>query len=322
MESVDMETYFRIRYEFSKDEVHRRIREAVSRREAGYICVADGNVLTHVQHNPEYWRIVYDSMFAICDSGWVPLYLRLLYGIRREQYCGAQIFQDIVSSEQYRMAFLGTDDVTLQALREKISSWNPQVQDMFFMALPYREVDEFDYLAIAEKLNQKQIDIIWVALGAPKQEQFMNRLRPFLKQGVMLGVGAVFNFYSGRLKRAPQWLVSLKLEFAYRILTEPGKQIVRCKGIVKTLPLIFRIEKDRKLIAKLTRELQSLQSRHIEQDKAELITAFGQSPEQLDSLLETCESHPETHFTIITDDARFWQLPANVNIVPVASNQY
>lgn len=317
-----METYFRIRYEFSKDEVHRRIREAVSCREAGYICVADGNVLTHVQHNPDYWRIVYDSMFAICDSGWVPLYLRFLYGIRREQYCGAQIFHDIVTSCEYRMAFLGSDDETLQKLKENILPWNPQVDEMPLMALPYREVDEFDYVAIAEELNQKQVDIIWVALGAPKQEQFMNRLRPFLKQGVMLGVGAVFNFYSGRVKRAPQYLVSLKLEFAYRILSEPEKQIERCKGIVKTLPLIFRIEKDRKLIAKLTRELQSLQSRHIEQDKAELITAFGRSPDQLDSLLATCESHPETRFTIITDDARFWQLPANVSIVAVASNQY
>lgn len=315
-----METYFRIRYEFSKDEVHRRIREAVSRREAGYICVADGNVLTHVQHNPEYWRIVYDSMFAICDSGWVPLYLRLLYGIRREQYCGAQIFQDIVSSEQYRMAFLGTDDVTLQALREKISSWNPQVQDMLFMALPYREVDEFDYLAIAEKLNQKQIDIIWVALGAPKQEQFMNRLRPFLKQGVMLGIGAVFNFYSGRLKRAPQWLVSLKLEFAYRILTEPGKQIARCKGIVKTLPLIFRIEKDRKLIAKLNKKLQFFQEKYIGRESTEIIIAYGQSPMQLDRVLATCALHPDTHFTIISDDSRFWRLPANVNIIPSHTN--
>lgn len=315
-----METYFRIRYEFSKDEVHRRIREAVSCCEAGYICVADGNVLTHVQHNPEYWRIVYDSMFAICDSGWVPLYLRLLYGIRREQYCGAQIFQDIVSSEQYRMAFLGTDDVTLQALREKISSWNPQVQDMLFMALPYREVDEFDYLAIAEKLNQKQIDIIWVALGAPKQEQFMNSLRPFLKQGIMLGVGAVFNFYSGRLKRAPQWLVSLKLEFAYRILTEPGKQIARCKGIVKTLPLIFRIEKDRKLIAKLNKKLQFFQEKYIGRESTEIIIAYGQSPMQLDRVLATCALHPDTHFTIISDDSRFWRLPANVNIIPSHTN--
>lgn len=314
-----METFFRIRYEFSKDAVLRRISETVSRQEAGYICVADGNVLSHVQHDRDYWRVVYHSMFSICDSGWVPLYLRLLYGIRRSQYCGAQIFKDIVSGGHYRMAFLGTDSTTLEALKNAIAPWNPCVREMTFTALPFRNAEEFDYPSIAGELNAQQVEVIWVALGAPKQEQFMNRLLPFLKRGVMLGVGAVFNYYSGCVKRAPRWLVACKLEFAYRLLAEPGKQIARCKGIISSLPLVFRMERERKLAVRLVNRLRTLENSYLNLEEAKIIPAFGQSPSQLDNLLAACASHPETRFTIVSDDARCWKLPPNVSVLPSAN---
>lgn len=80
-------------------------------------------------------------------------------------------------------------------------------------------------------------DIIWVALGAPKQEQFMARLNPHLKRGVQIAVGAAFKFYSGtEEKRAPEWVVKHHMEFVYRIMQDPKKQIKRCWGIISTLP--------------------------------------------------------------------------------------
>ncbi len=238
-----MERYFHIRYEFDRDAVHRLIADTLAQGRSGYICVADGNVLTHVQRDVAYRSTVDGALFSICDSGWVPLYLRWLYGIRRQQYCGAQIFQDIVRAGEHRMAFLGTDDATLADLRCKLAEWNPAVVDMPFEALPYRDVEGFDYPAIAERLNAAGVDIIWVALGAPKQDEFMKRLTPHLQRGVALGVGAVFNFYSGRIRRAPRWMVALKLEFVHRIFREPRKQIARCWGIVSTLPRLLREER-------------------------------------------------------------------------------
>ena len=52
--------------------------------------------------------VVNGGMFAICDSSWVPLYLKSIYGVKYEQYCGSEIFKDIVSSRKYRMIFMGT----------------------------------------------------------------------------------------------------------------------------------------------------------------------------------------------------------------------
>ena len=90
-------------------------------------------------------------------------------------------------------------------------------------------------------------DIIWVALGAPKQEIFMSKLKPFLKRGVMIAVGAAFKFYSGlEEKRAPEWMVKHHLEFVYRIFSEPKKQLKRCSWIIITLPGLLLGEWKRK----------------------------------------------------------------------------
>lgn len=231
-----MEKFFDIRYEFDKEHVWSSIDRQIASGKPDYICVADGVVVNHVQRDPAYRQTVDNGMFAICDSGWVPLYLRWIYGIRRQQYCGPMIFRDLILQSKHRMIFLGTDTRTLEALRLRLSRLNPEVLGMTFCELPFQSVDEFDYPAIARMIEADGASIIWIALGAPKQDYFMRRLKAHLKHGVMIGVGAAFNFYSGIEQRAPDWVVRMHLEFVYRILQSPRKQFSRCMGIIACLP--------------------------------------------------------------------------------------
>ena len=107
-----METYFNIRYEMDKGEVHQAIDKQVQTNNPAYICVADGVVLNIANRNPDYLEVVNGSLFSICDSGYVPIYLKWIYGIEREQYCGSQIFMDIIQKKKYRMFFMGTSTKT------------------------------------------------------------------------------------------------------------------------------------------------------------------------------------------------------------------
>ena len=197
-----------------------------------------------------YREIVNGSLFSICDSSWVPVFLKRLYGVKYQQYCGSQIFEDLTGRKQYRQFFIGTSEKILSGLRTELLKKDPSVSDMMFFAPPFCKVEEFDYPSIAEMINKDNPDIIWVALGAPKQENFMHRLQPFLRRGVMIGVGAVFNFYCGlenAPKRAPQWMIDHHLEFVYRVFSEPKKQLQRCRQIIGTLPKIY-IEEKRKIM--------------------------------------------------------------------------
>ena len=241
-----METYFHIRFEFDPATVHSSIAAGVASGTPGYICVADGNILAMVHRNAEYRRTVGSALFSVCDSSWVPLYLRRLYGIRRQPYCGAQLFADIISAARYRMAFLGTDEPTLAALRQRLAGCNPAVATMPFIPLPYTaRAEDFDYPAIAAQLAPHAPDIIWVALGAPKQERFAELLATHLPRGIIIGVGAAFNFAAGRIRRAPRWVQRCRAEFLYRLLTEPRKQLRRCLLILRTLPHIYLTERKR-----------------------------------------------------------------------------
>ncbi|MDE6382077.1 MAG: WecB/TagA/CpsF family glycosyltransferase, partial [Muribaculaceae bacterium] len=136
--------------------------------------------------------------------------------------------------------FLGTQQPVLDALKTNLTAMNPDVAGMTFAELPFRAVEDFDYPAIARMIEQDGADIVWVALGAPKQEYFMHRLRPHLSRGVMIAVGAAFKFYSGLAeRRAPEWMVRAHMEFLFRIAQDPRKQLRRCSNIVTSLPRLL-----------------------------------------------------------------------------------
>lgn len=238
-----MKTYFNIHYEFDREAVHRAIDDRLCRPGSDYIAVADGVILETANRRPDYLDVINSGMFAICDSSYVPLYIRLIHGERYSQYCGSQIFRDIISSRKYRMIFLGTQQPILDSLRENLMTMNPDVGSMQFIELPFLPVEKFDYAAIADTITRDGAEIVWVALGAPKQEYFMHRLRPHLQHGIMIAVGAAFKFYSGLgEKRAPEWMIRSHTEFIYRISQEPRKQLRRCSNILFSLPRLLLTE--------------------------------------------------------------------------------
>ena len=168
------------------------------------------------------------------------------YGTDYKNYCGADLFLDYIKRRKYKQFFLGASRKVLDGLKVEMTKLDPAIANMRFEELPFRKVEEFDYEGIAAMINEDAPDIIWVSLGCPKQEQFMQRLQPHLKRGVMFGFGAIFNFYSGledAPKRAPKWMINMRLEFLYRIFSEPKKQIKRCWMIANTLPKAYRAER-------------------------------------------------------------------------------
>lgn len=249
-----MEKYFYINYEFNPLVVQEGIAQRIAEKGTGYVCVADANILQQVHNDLNYRKVVEGAMFSICDSSWVPVFLKWIYGIDRSQYCGSMIFKDLIEMKRYRHLFIGTSTRVLNALKDNLMVMDPAIKGMTFYEPPFCDVEDFDYPAIAEMINRDNPDIIWVALGAPKQEIFMSKLQPYLKRGVQIAVGAAFKFYSGLdEKRAPAWMRRSKLEFLYRIYAEPKKQFARCKQIVLTLPGIIREESRRKRVVELSK---------------------------------------------------------------------
>ena len=93
---------------------------------------------------------------------------------------------------------------------------------------PMREIGpnfELDAAAIneIERIQQSGADFVWVGISSPKQEYWMMKARPLLGHGVLIGVGAAFDFQAGTVKRAPRWMCNIGLEWAHRLCSEPRR---------------------------------------------------------------------------------------------------
>ena len=99
-----------------------------------------------------------------------------------------------------------------------------------------------DQPEIVERINAAHPDVLFVALGNPKQELWMGRNAAKLNVGAMIGIGGTFNFIAGRVKRAPRWVQKIGLEWIYRIIQEPGRLWKRyAYGLVKFSWLSLRM---------------------------------------------------------------------------------
>lgn len=240
--------YFNVRLEFDKEKLDKIVDDAIASNKVGYVCSVESNNLTVANTNPEFLKVVNGALVNNCDGSMLAKILGLVHKKKFESYIGADIFINYVHKCKYRQFFLGNTPEVLAGLKSNMSKIDPKIQDMRFETLPFKSVDEFDYKGIAQMINDDQPDIIWVSLGAPKQEMFMSKLQPYLNRGVMFGFGAIFNFNAGvgEVKRAPQWMLKLRLEWLHRAFEQPKKNIPRYWNFVKILPKLIRQE--RKLV--------------------------------------------------------------------------
>lgn len=233
--------YFNVKIEFDRDKMEDIILDAIEKGIPGYVCAIESNNLTVANKNPKFLEVVNGALVNQCDGSVLAKILGRIYHQPFDSYIGGDLFLKFIKMQRFRQFYLGNTPEILAGLKANMTKWDPKIADMRFETLPFRRVDEFDYPAIANMINEDNPDIIWVSLGAPKQEMFMARLKPYLKRGVMFGYGAVFNFQSGtgRVKRAPRWMLRLRLEWLYRAFEEPKKNVPRYWGFIKILPKLI-----------------------------------------------------------------------------------
>ncbi|MEI3456426.1 MAG: WecB/TagA/CpsF family glycosyltransferase [Bacteroides cellulosilyticus] len=231
---------FSIAIEFDKELVKQKIVDHIQQKEKGYICAVDTNIVSIANKNPAYLSVVNNSILNICDGGTIAFFGRKIYNQKLERYTGPDLFLDFIS-RGYSQAFLGNTPENLDILKDKMQLNRFDLNSCLYYPLPFKTVDEFDYKEIANKINQKNIDIVWISLGAPKQEIFASKLLPYINDAILIAVGAAFNFYigMGNYHRAPQWMQKMNIEWIYRLFLEPKKQMNRIKYILKVYPRLI-----------------------------------------------------------------------------------
>jgi N-acetylglucosaminyldiphosphoundecaprenol N-acetyl-beta-D-mannosaminyltransferase len=135
------------------------------------------------------------------------------------------IFPDLLREAEARQKsvyFYGSGSVTLEKILARAKKDFPRLIIAGSYSPPFRPITSTENDLIIETLNRAKPDLIFIALGCPKQEKWMAAHKDKI-HGCMLGVGQAFNVYAGESRRSPNWMQRMALEWAYRLYLEPGR---------------------------------------------------------------------------------------------------
>lgn len=173
--------------------------------------------------DPDYLNVLQQSDYVFPDGIGVNIACKIIRNPLKENINGTDMFPflcQMAKNRNYSIFLLGGKPGIAEAVEKRIT-------DEFGVQVSGAHHGYFDHGHDSEKIinliNASHTDIVLVALGVPIQEKWIANHKDQLTAGAILGVGGLFDFYSGRTKRAPRWLREMGLEWSYRLLQEPGR---------------------------------------------------------------------------------------------------
>ena len=200
-----------------------RIEEFVRSGKPHHVFTADATGIMRAQDDPELLAIVRQADLSTPDGAGV-LTAGHLRGFRLpERVSGCdlvELLSALAAERGFRVYFFGAAEGIARDAAEALGQRHPGlivagIRNGYFTA-------EEEPALVAE-IAAAHPDILFVALGIPKQEQFIRRHFTELAVPVMLGIGGSFDVLSGHLQRAPRWMQRAGLEWLFRLLQEPSR---------------------------------------------------------------------------------------------------
>lgn len=203
--------------------------ENLEQLRGNYVCVSNVHTTMMSFRDANYNKVQNSGAMALPDGKPLSIVCR-----KRGFYDAARVpgpdlmprIFEISGEKKYRHYFYGSSQETLDKLKKELLEKYPKLVIAGMYSPPFRPLTEREDEEITEIINAAKPDFIWVALGAPKQEMWMYE-HQFKVNGVMLGVGAAFDFSAGTVKRAPSWVQEMCLEWLYRLVQDPRRLFTR-----------------------------------------------------------------------------------------------
>lgn len=198
-----------------------------------YICVSNVHTTVMSYKDSEYQKVQNNAALALPDGKPLSYVSRRRGYFQADRVAGPDLMTEIfkISAQNgYRHFFFGSTEDTLDKLTKKLEERYPGINIVGTYSPKYyanvNDIPKEENEEHIRLINEANPDFIWIGLGAPKQELWMAAHEGCFT-GIMLGVGAGFDFHAGTVKRAPKILQMLYLEWFYRLLQDPKRLFKR-----------------------------------------------------------------------------------------------
>jgi len=204
-----------------------RIEDYIQERKNKAVFIPNVDCLIKLIKDPEF-REAYDNCHMVLPDSHPLLWAGKFWGTPfKEKIPGSHLFPlfcRVAAKEGYKLFFLGAGPGVAKKAAEVLEKINPGLQVVGTYSPPYGfENDEEENRKIVEMIRKARPDVLFVALGAPKQEKWIYKYKEQYQVPVSIGVGASFDFVAGNVKRAPKWMTDHGLEWFWRLMQEPKR---------------------------------------------------------------------------------------------------
>ena len=202
------------------------IRLWIDQRDPHYVCVTPAHSIMDCYFNPELRPIFNQSGLTTPDGMSIVWTLRLKGHKHLGRVYGPDLMRSLCQQSLehgYRHYFYGGAPGVVKDLERKLGADYPGLQIAGHYTPPFGAVSEEEEKQIIEHIRTAEPDIVWVGISSPRQEIWMAEHIDQLDVPALIGVGAAFDFLSGRKPQAPRWIQRSGIEWLYRFIKEPRR---------------------------------------------------------------------------------------------------
>lgn len=199
------------------------VRVIASGEKGRSICITNTESLYHAMRLPDYNRYIRESSFSLCDgvgvivAGWA-------WGSKIGRFNGP-VFQLMMSEYGVRRGvrhfYYGGKEGVADKMAERLTAQFPGMIVCGTYCPPFRKLSPQEEADVVAAINATKPDIVWVSLGLPQKELWIQRHLGLIDAAFMCGTGGAFDFHAGVIPWAPASVRFLGLEWLYRLIVEP-----------------------------------------------------------------------------------------------------
>lgn len=201
-----------------------------------FIVTANPEIVMHTREKNEYKMIVQSADYVIPDGIGIIKASNWMKEPLKERIPGFELMLDLLAyadKQELSCFFLGAKEAINEKAVKEVEKSYPGIK----IAGRHHGYFDIDDSAVAEQVKKTTPDLIFVALGMPRQEQWIAKYMSEFDKGLFMGVGGSFDTLTGEVKRAPQKWIDLNLEWLYRFLKQP----IRFKRLLKVMEFMVRV---------------------------------------------------------------------------------
>lgn len=198
----------------------------LNKSQQSFVVTANAEIIMMCQQDEFYKNIINDDADIVLPDGagavWAGRYLG--YQVP-ERVAGFDLYNHLLAlsaQKGYKVYFFGGSPGIAEAAKVKAENLYPGVS---IVGCHNGYFSDEEINNIIEEINKSEAQILFVALGAPKQEKWLAKYRKQLNPKIIMGIGGSFDVLAGKMQRAPKWMQNASLEWAFRLYKQPSRCI-------------------------------------------------------------------------------------------------